>query len=35
MENTIALKDLLKRWKKEAGAEKDISLVSWRTSKSD
>ncbi len=30
MKNTIALKDLLKRWKKEAGAEKDISLASWR-----
>lgn len=30
MENTITLKDLLKRWKKEAGAEKYRSLASYR-----
>ena len=30
MENTITLKDLLKRWKEEAHIEKDISLVSKR-----
>ena len=28
METTIALKDLLKRWKEEAGIEKDVTLVS-------
>ena len=28
MENTITLKDLLKRWKEEAHIEKDTSLVS-------
>lgn len=30
MESTITLKDLLKRWKKEAGAEKYRSLASYR-----
>lgn len=30
MEKSITLKDLLKRWKKEAGAEKYRSLASWR-----
>lgn len=30
MEKTITLKDLLKRWKKEAGAEKYRSLASYR-----
>ena len=30
MGNTITLKDLLKRWKKEAGAEKYRSLASYR-----
>lgn len=30
MKNTITLKDLLKRWKKEAGAEKYRSLASYR-----
>ena len=30
MENTITLKDLLKRWKKEADAEKYRSLASYR-----
>lgn len=28
METTITLKDLLKRWKEEAGVEKDVTLVS-------
>lgn len=28
METTITLKDLLKRWKKEAHTEKDITLIS-------
>lgn len=28
METTITLKDLLKRWKEEAGVEKDVALVS-------
>ena len=30
MEKSITLKDLLKRWKKEAGAEKYRSLASYR-----
>ena len=30
MENMITLKDLLKRWKKEAHIEKDTTLVSKR-----
>lgn len=30
MKSTITLKDLLKRWKKEAGAEKYRSLASYR-----
>lgn len=28
MENIITFKDLLKRWKEEAGIEKDVTLVS-------
>jgi ribosomal protein S3 len=28
METTITFKDLLKRWKEEAGIEKDVTLVS-------
>ena len=28
METTITLKDLLKRWKEEAGIQKDVALVS-------
>lgn len=30
METAITLKDLLKRWREEAGVEKDVTLVSKR-----